>query len=421
MTKPVKFNLRERLARLTPPKKQPFSRFNLPNQGKVNGRNLQLRHDLANQLFSRKNGSTPSYTQNELYARLADVESVANPPETLREFHEHHLLRVVDQFRNGLDAAAASQQLTELRGAVVRTVFRLAASENAANLALLVGGSAVNGVHTFLTDYDFVVLPHAEADREPAQRVQNMMAELLVAMGIDADFVMPRNFDYLTMAGLEKRYAGLTSPVNDMDMALNGFMFKASASFFRFFMDVQVTDVHQRDAAQPVTRADYEQRLSALQDRLIFDTPDHLVENCVDSFRGMVYESNTQDRAYLYNIKKNPLRLFHYALYANRATLGIRESNFWQVIDQLQERGQLSVAEANTALRALKLFVGLRHLIGLSTTDTMDSTKITPEVLNTLASLLGETPQDLSAVIERSQEQLVQISRDLIQRLGREI
>lgn len=414
MSKPsININLRARLAALRPQNPlQKHTRFKLPDNNTVSDQNKSLRQSLSDRMRQKNgNGQARTYSQNELLAKLGDLDQVADPIEHLRSFHEQEIMRVIDLFQAQHNTLLISEQVSELRTAIVRWTFQLALKEHQANLALLVGGSAVYGAHTFLTDLDFVVLPHEAEDREAAGRVQSMMAGILVSMGIDADFVMPNHFNYETFQQLESRYLPHTK---SNDNTFEAIMQRSSASFFRFLMDVQVVETS-------VEGNDFSERLKGLQDRLIYNTPDHVLENLVRSFNGIEVRSSQPDNRYLYDIKNNPLRLFHYALYASRAALGIRESNFVQVIDQLQERGNLSVPEANQALQALRLFIGLRHLMGLSLSDTMDSTKITPEALSAIARDLGETEADLRTVIEQQQSNLVNIARTLFERIGHSV
>lgn len=420
MTK-ANFNLRERLAALTPQRSRPTFRGSpLPDRQLSVQRDRDLRRAMTDRLSqSDQPAEQLSYSRNELMSKLFDVVYQEEPVEGLRQFHEHHLLRIVDLYRETHDIVLTARQLADLRTSLVTWAFRMSAEENPADMALAIGGSAANGVHTFLTDFDFVVLPHAEQDREAARNTQRLMAGIMTSIGIDADFVMPQHFNYQTFPELEQRYGALLSSA-EQGLALKDFVFKASASFFRFFMDVRVIDHVERDAAQPVGRESYEARLRELQDRLIYSTPEHVIQNCLDSFEGDIHASTVRelDREYLFNIKNMPMRLLHYAIYAARARTGIGTSDLWQAMEAMESDGLLTAEEREEADFMLRFFVGLRHMIGLTSTDTMDSTKIDDNVMMALCQATGLEQEELSGLIEQYSGRVIDISMRVFERLG---
>ena len=270
-------------------------------------------------------------------------------------------------------------------------------------------------MHTFLTDYDFVVLPHRAEDREAARNVQYLMASLLVSIGIEADWVMPHNFDNMTLEDLGSKYAPYTRV--DPNDSFQQLMRNTHVSFFRFVMDLRVIDSYRVNGEG----ADYERRLDELKTKLIFSAPDNLRDLCGESY-GIDLRRTLEPHAdYVYKIKDNPLRLLHYALYASRAKLNIRGSNFWRTIEELERQGLISAEEKEQAKADLGFFINIRHLIGASLEDAADSTKITEEVLATLCRILGEDRAALTAKIEAARQELVDLSRQIFERLGYQI
>jgi hypothetical protein len=188
-------------------------------------------------------------------------------------------------------------------------------------------------------------------------------------------------------------------------------------------MDVQIMD-HTTTNREAI--ADYEGRLDTLKRNLIFSKPERVIHHALDAFKTDLAPSK-EDAEYIFNIKKNPLRLFHYALYASRAKYGIEESSFWHVVSELRGKGVISKEDEGVAVSILRLFIGLRHLIGISLPDTMDSVKINDKVLGALMSdqvrpILGEersnTREDLINHIEESRQKLVGIAKKIFNHLG---
>jgi hypothetical protein len=141
--------------------------------------------------------------------------------------------------------------------------------------------------------------------------------------------------------------------------------------------------VAEHAGSNPENGALYEQKLADIQRRLIYSDPKRMIGFCAESF-GEKLKMGVQGEDYLFNIKVNPLRLFHYALYASRTSHNITESSFWHVVSELKEKEVISKEDEGVAVSSLKLFLGLRHLIGISLADTKDSVKINDGVIDVL-------------------------------------
>jgi len=193
-------------------------------------------------------------------------------------------------------------------------------------------------------------------------------------------------------------------------------MFNASASFYRFLMDVRVIGVFSREKGFLEKGMDFAARLGRIQSNLIFSAPAHVIENCRADYASKLILSSQPDEKFVLNIKLNPLRLFHYALYAGRAKLGIRESNFWNVIDKLEIAGLLSGTEAKESRRLLKFFIGMRHLIGLTVKKNIDSTKLQEDGVDVMAKKLGVNKNGLVEMVKRLSAEMVARARLIIEK-----
>ncbi len=422
ITNNTKINLRERLERLRPASNL-FApqRFALPQNYVASEMNINFRRSMADHLYSGNgiNGQPLTYSRDELMSKIGDLRQAPDPALSMRIFHEEHMRKALDLFKSTHDPMIAAGQLAEARSVLVTWAFRLAAMENKGNLALAIGGSAVNGVHTFLTDFDFVVLPHREEDREAAKNVQYMMSRILVSIGIDADSVMPRHFDFSTFEELGKRYFQRVGTGNDSNFL--ELIKKTSASFYRFLMDIRIVDAYKNDADAGADRSEYEKKLDALKDRLVYSLPDQMIADCFESFRQDRHWTSAADGGQVFNIKNNPLRLLHYALYAGRAKLGIRPSSFFEVLEILEKKGVLSNQDKRAALKSLRFFIGLRHLIGVSQLNAVDSAKITDETLDRLASMLGEEKSRLTAIIEETRKEMLEVAQKIFSAIGKDM
>lgn len=192
-----------------------------------------------------------------------------------------------------------------------------------------------------------------------------------------------------------------------------------SDTFFRFIMDIKIEDVCRKDDEAGVERAEYETGLASLQDTLVYSTPDYICSLSADKFLEFLPVVAATAPAKPRDIKNVPLRTLYFALIAGRARLGIRSSDFWEVLDQLRLKGLLSAEEKIRAKQALRLFISLRHLIGVSLVDTADSVTLNDRVIDRLAVLLGEERADLIRVIDKSQEELLSLAKKIFGRLGR--
>lgn len=385
-------------------KRQSFSNITLFSQRQIAVRDRALRKRLTAH-FDQGCSIDPRQlmtTSSKLLTRLDALPEAAISPKVMRDFYEGELERVVDIFSATRSPLVTSGQLSQLRQALVTWAFRLAGKEREGNLALVLGGSAANGVHTFLTDVDFIIIPHSVEDREPARNVQNMMAGLLKSIGIEGDGYLPNSFGFMTVEELGKKY------LNPLLKAEAGSVLysEMEGPFYRILMDARVID----STGPTAVRETYVARIKALQDLLIFSKPKHMIRFCADSTWEIL---STPPREGEKEIKKNPLHLFQLALYAIRARQGIRPSNYWRVLHELQKRNIITQEERETAFQSLCLFIELRHLLSFGLSEVEASTFITDKDLELVAQRLGISKQELSEQIELKRSELVEIARKI--------
>lgn len=325
----------------------------------------------------------------------------------LRDFHQRHVLRIVDLYKLNGDSVEVAQQMADLRKVLTIQVFRLAALENRGNYALGIGGSVIKGDHTLLTDVDAVVISHSDADREAAQRVQVMMGRILRRLYIQPDSVMPMRFDALPFDALEAEYSLHDRLAVD---PLVSSLQRSNHAFYRFSMDVQIVDARGR-----VKAAWYREEFQAFQQRVLYENPDNIIEVAREAFEdkeaGRVTGKKTKSGTF--NIKKHALRPLQFALYAIRAKCQITTASPWEALTSLEERGIVSGAEKEKAFLALRYFLSLRHLFGFLLLKERDSKEITPKVRTQLANFLRVDEKTLTEQIRFHQNVLLEISEKI--------
>jgi len=361
------------------------------------GENFQaLRVNLLSRFFRdsapiRKLRSTPAKLMSECGAL---ARSHSDPVSALRDFHERNLLRIVDLYKTDLDPIETAFQLADLRKTLGIWAFRLASREFTGDYALYFGGSTVTGVHTFLTDFDVVVVPHGEKDREAAKNVHHLMTRILEDINIETDWIMPARFRSFLFEDLN---------------AQNSWQLNDSA--YRFLMDMQIQEV-RGDIGLEIFR----QKISKIREDLIYSNPGPMLQICKTAFDKAIDPENTAHRPL--NLKNDILRLLHYTLYASRAKLGIRSSSFWEVLSSLQDEGILSAEEKEQLVSVLRSTLALRHLIGVAIHDSEDSVTLTDEIAEKLVRQLKlEGKVELLDEIHDFRQTLIGICQRIFERL----
>lgn len=351
--------------------------------------------------------------QHQLRSGMGDMlKGAANPLESLRDLHEKHLLRIVELYKIEQDPVAVAFELAALRQVLTVQAFRLAAGKegDTADFALLMGGSAIRGDHTFLTDVDTVVVPHTEADREAALRVQDLMLRNLAEMAIFADEVMPNNFDALPIARLPGKFPVFSAAELKLPFNLSWWM--SNGAFYRFLMDIKVIDTWGK-----VKPAAYTEQLGKLQHQLVYDRPEELQTLCRESYqksRDITEERNDLRTKGKFNIKNDALRQFYYAMYAVRARYRIKDPAPGTVLNALLDKGLISAEEKQATASALDFFLDLRHLIGFSYPLAEDSSKLDKKTIQMAAYAKGVEEEQLIRKIEISAATLRKISERIL-------
>ncbi len=391
-------------------RQQQFSRFALPERSVVKADNLALRRDLASRFYQGGclDHAPVINTYQDLLSKFGDLSAVTNPLGKIKTVYHSELQRVLDLTRSCHSPELVAEQIAFVRQAVLTTAFRLATIETGGDLALAIGGSAVNGVHSFLTDVDFVVLPHSAEDRNAARNVQNMMIELLDTIGIESDGNLPSLFGYRTLAELKQKYQPFTSR-EARKAGHDDYAFQASYPFFLFLMDLRILDVSGGKADKPA----YESALKETGDSLTFLSPEHVHFVGREQFKETEQKAAAPKNPRAVDLKKSVFRLFHFSLYAARAHYGIKTSDLWQVIKELAAKGAITRGEAEAAGEDLKFLIKIRHLAGFALTNTFDSAILTDANLTQLAQVLGKSREELDSNILRSREDLLGIARKL--------
>lgn len=392
-----------------------FTRFNLPDKKQISASKRALRLSISSRFHQGGclNGSPQIRSYSELMATMGDLKLATDPQSSLRSFYQTEMLRITDIFRSRRPPALVSQQIAELRKALVTWSFRLATLESQGNLALLIGGSAANGVHSFLTDLDFVILPHSPEDREAARNVHNMMIGLLDSLGIEADANLTNVFGYRSFTELDKRYTPYTEP---QERRADNFGLVGSFPAYHFLMDMQVLDVSQRDAIRPIPQSDYGSKLEALKDRLAFSVPDHIVYTSGESIRETITNRQKGGGSYVFDLKNEALRLMHFALYAARARFGIRVSDYWQVIADLEKLNVISAAESKQAANALRQLINLRHFMGFASTQTTDSAFVSDRDIKLMSQIAVKDENSMVSDIKRWRDELLAVAKIIYER-----
>jgi len=393
--------------------RQNITRFALPDKPAVQSELLALRYDLTSRFYKGAclDRAPEINTYQDLLVKFGDLSSVANPLETIRNVYRSELHRVLDLTRSGHNPALVSEQISNVRQATLATAFRLAVQETSGDLALAIGGSAVNGVHSFLTDIDFVVLPHSPEDREAARNVQNKMIGLLESLGIESDGNLPSLFGYRTLPELKKKYGALTGPETRAEAAVD-FAFQSSYPFFLFLMDLRILDVS--DAKGTGLKSIFNKGLEDLRDSLAFSFPDHIEFVARESYKDTELRGPSLKDLRAIDLKKSALRLFHFSLYAARARYGIKASDFWHIIKELEAKGAMQEQEAAAAEKALRFMIRLRHLAGYALTDTFDSAILSDQTLNRLSHVMAKSREELNADISAARDTLLSLARTLL-------
>jgi hypothetical protein len=344
------------------------------------------------------------------------IRSVNDAALTLRDFHERQVIRIINLYKGGGSPIEIAEELGELRKTLTVWSFRLAAKENPGNYALAIGGSVNSDMHTFITDVDAVVISAKKEDREAAKRVQGLMMETLAAINLEADRVMPHRFDGLRFGDLQTKFPSISS--HQMREPSKWKFWLSNGSFYRFLMDIQIVDKKGRVKKNVYERQldEYQRNVAYLNSRAFFtmcrETYYHDLQRSVS--RKIVREGMDPTPQSVFDVKNDAVRLFSYALYAVRAELNIKSSSPWEILHILQDRGVITVERRKEAAEALRFFLELMHLIGISLTDTMDAAKLTSPVAHTLSGILEMDIGEFLKKVDLYRENLLDISEQLM-------
>jgi len=352
--------------------------------------------------------SGPSFARTIEIGRQM-VAKGSDPIAALRDFHQRELIRIAGYFKVSGEVLETSRQLSDLRQALVITLFHLATRERQGDLALAIGGSVVRGDHTGLTDAEVIILPASEADRPAAQRVQALMARNMRAIFLEPDEAMAYHFDanplemlaiHLTPATRKE----ITDPFLASMRLSNGFVLS-------FLMDLQIIGYSGKIAADV-----YRRNLAALQERVLFSHQAAFFEMCQDMYETKSKE--TKEKTGPFDIKNEALKPFYNALYGIRVKLHLTDPSPWNTLKVMAERGLISGAEKDTCAEALRFFIALRHLISFSVFKAEDSAALTETALLPILQYCKTSKGGLQKQLEIHTRSLREISERILDQAG---
>ena len=327
----------------------------------------------------------------------------------LRAFHNDHLLRIRELHLNGADPLTVSEQLSDVRTSLAKISFEISLRGENADLALLLGGSAVKGDHTFLTDLDLLVIPGRPQDVPAAKRVEELMLENLSKIGIDADPTLLAQFDNHTLnSSIVNRYAlRVKDDTPGFLDSWDGKVWMAWGVYYNFLMDTQILAVSTPESRVPF-------HLRELQD-FVYSKPKAMLDLCRSHYEGLMVDLRSNEE---FSIKRFALRPLYEALYSFRVNWDLRDSSIWNAIENAYILGYLTKPQKHDLKESLNFFLRLRHDIGSSAEEALDTSILTPELRTQLAEKRALGLSEFNELIEIHGKTLRDISAGILSRLA---
>lgn len=354
----------------------------------------------------------PRYIDNAAIEREAQALVQPDLEKTLsdlRAFHNDHLLRIRELHLSGAEPQVIASQLSEVRTSLARISFQLSIKEVNADLALLLGGSAVKGDHTFLTDLDILVIPGRPEDYPAAERVEQQMLENLSRIGMDADPTMLAQFNNSTLLSSAVNRFALRTRENTPGFldSWEGKVWMAWGVYFSFLMDTRILAVSTPESRVPA-------HLKELQD-FVYSKPEALLDLCRSHHEGLMANLQSEED---FSVKKFALRPLYEALYSLRVKWDMRDSSIWNAIENAYILGYLTKTEKHQIKESLNFFLRLRHDIGSSAEAALDTSILTPELRTQLAEKRTLGLSEFNELIEIHGKTLRDISAGILSRLA---
>lgn len=384
----------------------------LPSYGRKSGNKMmsvKLAENIQGTAASRfwQNKTRPHCTRSLPELRFEAGKSLtANDPEhALREFHQYHIIRIVDLYRASENPVLTSEQLADLRQSLLVNAFHLAADGVAGNFALGLAGSVAHRTHPFLSDIDAGVFPAREEDREAAINVEMRMAETLNNAGIEMDWAVSNCFENQPLSGL----GGLFKVDEERQVRFAPMQLAGKLPALSLLLDLQILE--KRGGKR---LAYYDRQLVELRQTLFASQPDQMVELCRQVVGDLVAEKNS-----LINLKADALRPFGQAMSAAKVKYRIETDSPWIIMRELYEQGLINSHQRKSVITAFNYILGIRHIIGFSLYDAVDSIVLTPEAIEAVARVKKTSEQELLGQVRSACRQLLSFSSELLEKMNR--
>ncbi|MFA6169745.1 MAG: hypothetical protein WCW67_03540 [Candidatus Margulisiibacteriota bacterium] len=353
---------------------------------------------------TRHNHSTRSLPQ---LAIEAETSLRANDPElALRDFHQRHIIRIVDLYKASENPVLTSDQLADLRQSLLVNAFRLAADGVAGNFALGLAGSVAHRTHPFLSDIDAGVFPAREEDREAAINVEMKMAETLNNSGIEMDWAVSNCFENQPLSGL----SGLFETGGDGHDRFAPMQLAGKLPALSLLLDLQLLEIRGGKRL-----AYYECQLGELRQNLFGTQPEQMVDLCWQVFTD---DLATEKKSFI-NLKADALRPFGQALSAVKVKYQIKADSPWVIMQELYDQGLINSHQRKTVLAAFNYVLGIRHIIGFSLYDAVDSIILTPEAIEAVARVKKTSEKELLGQVRSACRQLLVFSSELLGKMNK--